>query len=455
MRTRQVPSGRRAAREDERGQILVLFTLFLVVLMGFAALVVDLGVLRNTNQNLWNALDAGVLAGASQLPDDGVKAETMALEYAEDNFPGTLPGGAVSASFRCLIGDRNGDGRPDLADIPAACDPGPVAASDWRCARGICVAPCEPAAGDTCNTIVLTGAVSVEYHFGPAVGVGEGDTQTVVSAACKGPCGALPVAPVDVVLIVDRTSSMNGVDTTNARAAADSVRKLYNPAAQWLAFGMLGPSMTGQACATAPAASIGTAGAPTDLRRWIPIGLTGSGSSFGQDYAGSASPMASAISCFTNSSTGTDLTDPIPMAAWELANNGRSGVRKGIILMSDGQPNASTTATANYCAQANAAATTAKNAGIEIFTVGFGLDGSNNIACPDTSGAFQGKTATKLLASMATSSSDDLGCPGTENDDGDNYFCVPKTAGATTDLSNVFKMAASSLAQSTKLVQLP
>ena len=50
----------------EQGQIIVLFVLAIVVIMGFAALVIDVGVLRNANQNLWNAMDAGSLAGASQ-----------------------------------------------------------------------------------------------------------------------------------------------------------------------------------------------------------------------------------------------------------------------------------------------------------------------------------------------------------------------------------------------------
>ena len=50
-------SGRRAERE--RGQALVMFALVLVVIMGAASLVLDVGVLRNANQTLWNALDAG------------------------------------------------------------------------------------------------------------------------------------------------------------------------------------------------------------------------------------------------------------------------------------------------------------------------------------------------------------------------------------------------------------
>jgi Putative Flp pilus-assembly TadE/G-like/von Willebrand factor type A domain len=445
-----------ARRDGERGQVIVLFTFFIVVLLGFAAIVVDLGVLRNANQNLWNALDSGALAGAMNLPADGNAAKLTGMQYADSNYPGTIPPGRVTQSFRCLIGDRNHDNLPDLSDIPMTCNPGVVAPSAWRCGHGICTAPCDPAEGDTCNTLVMTGSVSVPFRFGGAVGVNDGDTQVVTSAACKGPCGSEPVALVDVALVVDRTSSMSGVDTTNARNAADSVRKLYNPAAQWLSFGMLGPSQVGSgSCSTTPASAIGSAGLPTDLRRWVPVGLSGAGASFASDYSAATSPMAKAIACFTNSSTGTDLTDPIPMASYELLHNGRSGVNKGIILMSDGQPNNSTTSTSNYCLQANTAATAAKAQGIEIFTVGFGLDGSNDIACPDTSGAWKGKMASALLASMATTSVAEAGCPTTENTDNDHYFCVPKTAGASADLSNAFKTAATSLAQGTKLVELP
>ncbi len=128
---------------------------------------------------------------------------------------------------------------------------------------------------------------------------------------------------------------------------------------------------------------------------------------------------------------------------------------KGIILMSDGQPNNSTTSGPNYCAQSYAAAAAAKAQGIEIFTIGFGLDGSNNILCPDTSGAYWGLRATRLLADMATDSLDDNGCPGTENDDLDHFFCLPKSSGASTNLAALFKQAANALVGGTRLVPLP
>lgn len=437
----------------EQGQILILFVLVLIVVMGFAAMVIDVGVLRNANQNLWNALDAGALAGAQELPADANNARAIALAFADKNYPGGLPPG-VTVGFRCVIGSVAGS--PRLSDVPAACDPGGNAL--WTCNTKICSSVCIPAEGDTCNTVVLEDAATVQYGFGAAVGVNTGTTQTVISAACKGACGTKPQAPVDLMLVVDRTSSMSGVDTTNARAAADSVRKTYNPAEQWMGFGLLGPSRGAGSCATLPDPSIGTANMPSDLRRWVPFGLTGIGAPTNANYAAAGSAMAQGIGCYTNSSVGTDLADPVTAAAYELMHNGRpiSEVTKGIILMSDGQPNNSTipTSSSAYCAQAYSAAVAAKSQGIEVFTIGFGLDGSNNINCPDTAGAWRGVKARTLLAAMATDSVDG-GCPGSSNDDLDHFYCVPKSSGASANLSELFRQAANSLIGSTKLIQLP
>jgi hypothetical protein len=452
-------SDRRArdSRRGERGQILVLFTLVLVLLMGLVALTVDVGVLRGAKQNLWNSLDAGALAGAQMLPGDGAAADADARAFVQKNYPDGLPPGDIDVSFRCLIGSVSGS--PRLSDVPAVCDPGPGVT--WTCNTSICVAMCVPADGDQCNTVVVTSSVEVPYGFGPAIGVPSGNTGPVLAAACKGPCGAPPEEPIDIVLIVDRTSSMNGVDTTNAKAAAQSVRNMLNPYEQWLGLSMLGPSNSG-ACRTTPAGSIGTANIPADMNRWVPVNLSGIGAPINQDYRNGASTLAQAITCYTNSSTGTDLRDPIPMATYVLNTYGRPGVPNGIILMTDGQPNNSTTMpdatwpnNSPYCQEANQQATIAKAAGVQIFTIAFGLDGANDIACPDGSGSFAGRTASSLVASMATSSAADNGCPGTENEDGDHYYCVPKTAGASADLTNAFKSATASLVASTKLVNLP
>jgi len=63
------------------------------VIMGFAAIVIDVGVLRNAQQNLWNSLDSGAIAGAELLRDDPANAEATALKFANLNYPGGLPPG--------------------------------------------------------------------------------------------------------------------------------------------------------------------------------------------------------------------------------------------------------------------------------------------------------------------------------------------------------------------------
>ena len=95
------------------GQALVIFAIFLTVIMGAAALVLDQGLLRKANFDLYNALDAGALAGVSMLKDDPAGAENLAREYVQLNYPGGLPESDVDVDFRCLIGAEGGAARID------------------------------------------------------------------------------------------------------------------------------------------------------------------------------------------------------------------------------------------------------------------------------------------------------------------------------------------------------
>jgi hypothetical protein len=445
------PAAAQAQRASQSGQTLVLFSIFLTVILGMAALVLDQGLLRKSNLDLHNALDSGALAGVGLLRDDPVGAERTAREYVQANFPDDLPDENVNVSFRCLIGTESG--APRLSDIPLACDPG--ADASWVMDDDSAFSPCDPSEGDVCNTIVLSGPAERDYLFAPVLGIESGWTQTQIAAACKGLCGERPEVPPDLVLVLDRTGSMSGADTTNAVNASHSVRRALRPEVQRLAFGALGPSRTGQVCRTHPDSSIGQA-RPSDLRRWVPMGLTGIGSGTG-DYRGETTEMARAIECVAsgngggpfNSSTGTDLADPMLMATYELQTSGRSDATHAILLVSDGQPNNSTSGTRNYCQEASQAAAGAKAAGIEVFTVAFGIDG---IACDDPVGSsWHGRDATYLLADMATDSVYDGGCPGTENDDGDHFFCVPRTE----DLEGLFQKAIVTMSAHSRLIRLP
>ncbi len=70
--------------QNEAGQALVLVALLMVVLMGFAALVIDVGMLYFTTGNMQNTVDAAALAGAQDLPNENTAIIT-AENYAELN----------------------------------------------------------------------------------------------------------------------------------------------------------------------------------------------------------------------------------------------------------------------------------------------------------------------------------------------------------------------------------
>ena len=453
----------RKRSDGQRGQMIVVFALMLCVLMGFAAVVVDVGVLRRANQELWSALDAGALAGASALPASGTNARALALEFAQKNYAG-LPTADVNVTFRCLVGDRDGNGVFDANDVPSVCNPGPNVVGAWACGGGVCVAPCVPAEGDICNTVVVTSTASVPFRFGPAVGVTSGRTQIVQSAACRGPCGAPPTVPLDLVVIIDRTSSMSSADMTNAKDAARSLLTYLDPAIQHVGLGLLGPSKTTTSCTgvNSPAKGVGGSAAeygstyPVDLPKWLPVGLTGTGAPVNESYlnaagaANQASLIVKTINCMSSSSTGTNLSTPIKMARQYLAANGRAGVAKAILFETDGSPNYNSAGVAAdfTCLAANTEATTAKTAGIEIFTVGFGVTSAD--LCPDSSGFYRNRSVTRVLADMANASIDN-GCVAAENTDGDHFYCQPRSE----DLRSVFVSAVTALTGSTRLVHLP
>ncbi len=115
----------------------------------------------------------------------------------------------------------------------------------WSCTTAVCWAPCDPVAraNEICNTIILYDNVTRQYSFGRAVGVNSGNTGVLSSAACSGVCGSLPLAPVDALVLLDRTGSMddsNSVD--NLRDGAKAVLQAFDPALQRVALGLTGPS---------------------------------------------------------------------------------------------------------------------------------------------------------------------------------------------------------------------
>jgi Flp pilus assembly protein TadG len=88
---------------NERGQATVLTLVFLVVLLGMAALVLDIGSWYRADRAAQSTADAAALAGAQALPEDPAQATTLAQQYATKN--GGFGSGGASLSTKIVSND--------------------------------------------------------------------------------------------------------------------------------------------------------------------------------------------------------------------------------------------------------------------------------------------------------------------------------------------------------------
>jgi hypothetical protein len=183
----------------------------------------------------------------------------------------------------------------------------------------------------------------------------------------------------------------------------------------------------------------------TDASTWLPVPLS-------SDYQTSPgvlnanSALVKETQCLDLAGSGdvpgphTDLAEPLRAAMNELRNNGRPAAKQGIILETDGAANifanpaaASAMGALGPCDYAYKVAQQAKALGIEIFTIGYGVD--ENCTHDSTNSPWYNKPATQLLLQMAT--------------DAGHFYNQPKTQ----DLDPVFQAIGVSLASGSKLVQ--
>jgi Flp pilus assembly protein TadG len=75
----------------ERAQATALTAVFLAVLMGMCALVLDIGAWYRADRATQSTADAAALAGAQALPYDPTSASPLAIQYADKNGGGVAP----------------------------------------------------------------------------------------------------------------------------------------------------------------------------------------------------------------------------------------------------------------------------------------------------------------------------------------------------------------------------
>lgn len=93
----------------KRGQILVLSALSMVVLMGFAAVAIDIGSLWNTKRRMQTAADAAAVAGARELKNGNDPVAAARLDASQNGFTHSSNGIVVTVNHPPKIGGYSAD----------------------------------------------------------------------------------------------------------------------------------------------------------------------------------------------------------------------------------------------------------------------------------------------------------------------------------------------------------
>jgi Flp pilus assembly protein TadG len=387
----------------------------MIVVLSLTALVLDVGMFLHEKHELQKAVDAAALAGAQKLPDSRTEAESDADEWLRKNDVDGTNGDSVDISFTCT------------SEFDLGCDP---TKNRW-------------------DTIVVRAERNVPLNFAPLLGL-DSVTVSATAAGCRGLCGASPSAALDVMMVLDRTGSMSNGDMRNAQAAAKAILKVFEEGVHRVGLAALGPSKGTDDCKAEGYSCSGSSCTPPlpypnvpDVR-WVTTHL----SEDFQNPHGSpdeSSSLVANIECLKTSNVGTDLGDPVRAAVEELQTNGRQGEHWAMIVLSDGAANQPENGQSgncgpepdsyNPCEYAVEKAEEAKALGIEIYTIGYGVDDADENRCVCDKGVWKNSPARDVLQQMAT--------------DDDHYFEEPKGG----DLTPVFEEIAWRLVTDLRLVQ--
>ena len=189
----------RVRRND--GQVLPFVAFLMVVLVGFCAIVIDVGRVYVAQQELQTAVNAGALAAGQQLPN-AQNAYTAAISYGGAageknalNSYGATTIGAPQVTLECA------SHAPDYtAGSPPSC---PSDTSNTNC-QPSGAQPVQPSGATTCNAIRVTETATVKTTLGSLL-FPQGFT---ISASTTAAARGGQVHPLNVEVILDNTQSM-------------------------------------------------------------------------------------------------------------------------------------------------------------------------------------------------------------------------------------------------------
>lgn len=506
---------KRSRRDDERGATAVVVALMATVLFTAAALAVDISNLAMERQNLHDHIDSAAHAGAFELPDNPAAAVAAARQIARAQDSAIDP----ETELFCVVASEGTSHTVKASQIPGTCNPGspPYTASSYpglRCNQTICAIPCRAGGDRKCNTMRVWDNKLVDYKFAPVFGQETGDTGAVSSAACKGSCGNETPNPMDVVVVADRSPSMNEHLGDLREAILDSLTTM-SPQLHYVAFGALHKSSGTGTCRSSTQPWNGSLGSNATTRwqaniaagTWVPA-------PFSNNYLNAdgnlnyGSTLVNTINCMPNGQVsgysggnyGTHLSGALKGAGRYVlgldANNLGSlparpvdtEAKKVILFETDGAPDelylggSTSVGVAGdvgagpqqtysgmpsgfrtdsnrgqiACDQLRRVATDLKSRDVLLITIGFGNAGTANCNRNGT-----GEKVRDVLADVASPNADGTDATASncsyasqreaENSDGDYFFC----AAAGSELKDIFKTALAQVGDGIRLIRLP
>jgi hypothetical protein len=173
---------------SERGSVAITVALTMTVLLGFAALVVDVGLNWAARTSAQTAADSAALAGASRLLADGPAAAILTVQ---DLLTDNVPGLGFDANWAV-------DGDLDNGEVVCWTLPGGPPGPGADCPEGS-------------NALqVVTPPIKVNYAFAPVLGKNTNDIKATAAA------GAGPAAPNNCVLCLLEPTAPFGLQVLGA-----------------------------------------------------------------------------------------------------------------------------------------------------------------------------------------------------------------------------------------------
>jgi len=243
----------RRLRHQEGGQSLVFIALAMIVLVGFAALVIDIGRVWVAKQKLQGAVDASALVAGQDLPNSN-QAFTDALSYDGASGAKNQLGGygmtpnAPVVTFECVSHAPNYS-----AGATPTC---PTDSSSKACQPSGAQSP-YPSGATTCNAVNVTETATVKTTFG-----GIFLPSFTVSASATSAMRGSSASPLNVYVIVDNTRSMTSACTGTVTGISGTPERLDCAKAGMQALlQQLTPCNSSTSCGTATANGSGQLGA--------------------------------------------------------------------------------------------------------------------------------------------------------------------------------------------------